>query len=767
MTPKLLAAAALLLTSFTVGVHADTSPLSHEPLSDTLVTDAISVIDPENASRPKIGLALGGGGARGLAHVGVIKVLEELRIPVDFIAGTSGGALVGGLYAAGLSAAEIEAAVLAIDWDDLFSDKPNRRVLSFRRKQDDRSDFFDFEIGFRGIIPTLPPGVIAGQKLALAFKFPQIQTTTSLDFDSLAIPYRAVATDIETGEMVVLSSGGLVRAIRASMSVPGVFTPVRMGGRLLVDGGLVRNIPVDIVEQMGADVIITSDVSDPLDATRDEDMLSMFGVAQQALRVLVRNNSSSLLSRSDVVVSVDLEGYTSADFKEAQAIILRGETSARDISDVLSRYSVPETEYLALLKRRRRNQPAPPAIDTTELANETRVLDQVIEDRLTVEPRGELDLKQLEQLDRDLGRLYGLGLFELVDFTIVDRDSQTALRIQVTEKPYGPTILRLGWEYIDDLEGHTDFGILGRATRLEMNRFGGEWRTDLRVGVSRGVVTEFYQPLEPSRTFFLAPQIGIGYSVQDIYEGTVRVAQYRVREPFAQLDAGMEFGRWAELRFGVRTGNVNTIVETGRASIPAVTKARAGWTSRLTYDLLDDPDYPTRGGSGLVRLFLARTALGSANDYDKLSLDLTHFTSFGKNTTFLTVAGGSSLGTNDPFEEQFMLGGPQSFSGLRQGQVRGEVFGVARFGYYRPIAEGIVVLGTTFYVGGTIEAGNMWASRDEASLDDLRYAGSLFLGATSIMGPIHLGYGRADDGNDTFFLTVGRMFGNYNLRPGP
>jgi NTE family protein len=493
----------------------------------------------------------------------------------------------------------------------------------------------------------------------------------------------------------------------------------------------------------------------------------LFGVAQQALKVLVRNNSTSVLSRSDVIVSVDLEGFSGVDFKDAQEIIGRGEMSARDISDELGRYSVSETAYLAFQHRYRESQPAPPAIDSTELDNETRVPDQVIESRLTVQPRGELDVEQLNQLDRDLGRLYGLGLFELVDFVVVDRGSHTALRVQVTEKPYGPTLLKLGWEYIDDLEGHNDFGILARATRLEMNRFGGEWRTDLRIGVSRGLVTEIYQPLEPSRTFFLAPQIGICYAVQDIYEGTVRVAQYRVREPFAQLDAGAQFGRWAELRVGARTGNVSTIVETGRASIPTADKTRAGWTGRLTYDLLDDPDYPTRGGSGLARLFLARSALGGADDYDKLSLDLTQFQSFGKNTTFLTVAGGSSLGTDLPFEEQFMLGGPQSFSGLRQGQARGEVFGVARLGYYRPIVEGIVIIGTTFYFGGTVEGGNIWASHDEASLDNLRYAGSLFLGATSIIGPIHIGYGRTDDGNDTFFLTVGRMFGGHDLRPGP
>jgi NTE family protein len=757
------AATALILSSPAVEAH--TSPSAGASLSDTLAAGAIPLADTKTP-RPKIGLALSGGGARTFAHIGVIKVLEELRIPVDFIAGTSGGALIGGLYASGLTAAEIEAAVLTVDWDDLFSDSPERRDLSFRRKQDERSDLFDFEIGFQGIIPTLPPGVITGQKLALALKFPQIQTTTRLDFDSLAIPYRAVATDMETGEMVVLSSGGLVHAIRASISVPGVFTPVRMGGRLLVDGGLVRNVPVDIVEHMGADIIITSDVSDPLDAARDEDILSMFDVAKGAIKILVWNNSRGVLSRSDVIVSVDLDGYTGADFKKAQAIVRRGEASAREISDALGRYSVPEAEYRAIMEQHRQSQPAPPVIDGIELVNETRVPDRAIEDRLTVEPRGALDVERLDQLDRDLGRLYGLGLFELVDFSIVDRTSHAALRIHVTEKAYGPTIMKLGWEYVDDLEGHNDFGILARVTRLEVNRLGGEWRTDMRVGGSRGIATELYQPLVPSRTFFLAPRIGIGYAVQDIYQGTVSVAQYRIREPFAQLDAGVQFGYWAELRLGVRTGKLDTVVETGRADTPVVDKTRTGWTGRFAYDLLDDPKYPTRGGSGLVKLFLARSALGGADDFDKLSLDLTHFASFGKNTTFLAVAGGSSAGTDLPFEEQFVFGGPQSFSGLRPGQERGDAFGVARVGYYRPIAEGVVVIGTTFYVGGTLETGNIWASSDEASLDDLRYAGSLFLGATSIIGPIHIGYGRASDENDTFFLTVGRMFGNYSLRPG-
>lgn len=715
------------------------------------------------SARPKIGLVLGGGGARGLAHVGTLELLEELHIPVDCIAGTSMGSIIGGLYAAGLTPEEIKSAMLSMNWDDLFQDQPPRDTQCFRRKQDDRSDFYGFVLGLRGFRPALPRGLVAGQKLTLSLKHPGLFTTSTQDFDDLPVPFRAVATDVETGELVILSKGSLVHALRASMAIPGVFNPVRLDGRLLVDGGLLRNLPIDVVKEMGADVIIAVDVGSPVEELTAENINSIFSVSQQAFNIFLKETSDRWRDQADVLLQIPLQGISAADFKMAPEIIRAGEEAAETIRSELERYSVGDDEYRTFLDRHRSGPSSYPRIDGIEVVNHSSVNDYVISRRVHVEAGKELDPVQLET---DLNRLYGLDVFELVDFGLREKNGRNTLRILAEEKLHGANVLLFGLDYFDDLEGRVDFGLLARFTRLELNRLGGEWRTDVRLGLTRGASTEWYQPLEPSRAVFLAPVASVWYDTQDIYDGDKRAAEYRVRTLCAGLDAGIQLGSIGEVRFGVRRGETQSLVISGRAGAPEETTRRGGWAGSLVYDLLDYPDLPRKGGAGAVRVFLARRDVGDDDDYDRVSVDLAQFASAGRNVFFGTFAGGSSLGSEIPFDDRFVVGGPFSFSGLKPGQARGMAFGVARLGYYRILVEGKVLVGNSIFTGGWGEAGNVWQSPGDAALDDVVYGGALVLGAATVLGPITVGYGRNEDDVDSFFLTIGRQFGNvYRGKP--
>jgi NTE family protein len=731
------------------------------PAAGSAAMDVASSTTPDTirtSSRPTIGLALSGGGARGLAHIGALKVIEELGIPIDYIAGTSMGSVIGGLYAAGLSPGEIERAMLDMDWVDVFSDRPRRSEQSFRRRQDDRSDYLDFEIGLKNLRPVLPKGLISGQKLTLAIKVPELYTPIEQDFNELPIPFRAVATDIETGEMVVLGSGSLVHAIRASISIPGVFAPVSLQGKYLVDGGVARNIPVDVVKSMGADIVIAVDVGHPVEEVTIEEIRSVLDVTRQTSYIYTQQTSQSVLTLADVLMHLRLEGFSTIDYEKTKAIIDEGEEASKLYVDMLSALSVPDSEYEAFLGRHRRGPVGPRRIDAIELDNRSRVRDSVLERRISIQPGDTLDLDRLEF---DLGRIYELGLFGVVDFEIDEREEGSVLRIMTSEKYYAPNTLNFGIDLVDDLEGRSRFCFLVRYTRLEMNRFGGEWRTDFRIGQSRELRSEWFQPLEPTRTLFVAPVLRACYDVQDIYNEGTRTAEYLARHLSAEIDFGVQIWRFGEVRFGIFASNVDRSVEAGCGDLPTGESERAGTRAQMMFDTLDDPDFPASGGALWLRLISVRSSIGGDDDYDKLALDWARFFSIGGNTGFLTLSGGSSLDTELPYEEQFLFGGPQSFSGLRYGEERGESFGVARIGYYRRIMEGMPMLGTTLYVGGWFEAGNVWMDEDDATLDELRYAGSLVLGAKTVLGPVQVGYGLSDDGDGSVFFAIGRQFGSF------
>src|SRR6186713_987586 len=305
------------------------------------------------ASRPRIGLVLSGGGARGAAHIGVLKVLEENHVPIDAIAGTSMGAVVGGLYASGLSAADIERIMTSVDWEDAFRDRPARKDLNFRRKLEDQNFLVKFPLGLKSRRFRLPRGLVQGQKLTQILRSLTLPVSQVQSFDDLAIRFRAIATDIVTGDRVVLDHGDLTTAMRASLSAPGVFSPVDSEGRMLVDGGLSSNLPVDVAREMGVDILIVVDCGFPLLERGKLD--SVATVSNQMLAILIRHNTAEqrkTLKDSDVLIDPALGDFSSLDFSQHAKAMRLGEEAARGQTQRLSALSVPPEEFQRIVDAR-------------------------------------------------------------------------------------------------------------------------------------------------------------------------------------------------------------------------------------------------------------------------------------------------------------------------------------------------------------------------------------------------------------------------------
>ena len=420
--------------------------------------------------RPKIALVLGGGGARGAAHCGVLKVLEANKVPIDFIVGTSMGSIVGGLYAAGYSPEEIEKLFNEIDWRDLLSDRPTEDVLSFRNKKDFQK-LSNLEMGIKNGKITFPRGIISGQKLDFMLHKLTIHTLDIPSFDQLRVPFRAVATDAVTGAMVVFDHGSLAESIRASMSVPGAFPPVKAGGKLLIDGFLVMNVPVQIAKQWGADIIIAVDVGAGL--MKEEQLKSLIDMTNQMINILSQKNvdeSLKLLTDRDLLIKPDLEGIGAGDFVKAPEAVKRGEAAALTQAEAIKRYAVPATEYQEFLAHQRVRDRNPIMIGFVDIAKPARVNAQMIKGQIKTQPGKPLDFDQLE---RDLTHVYAIGDFETVGFSIKEEDGHKGLVLNTQEKSWGPKYLRFGLNLQSDFGGANSYTTTLDYRHTQLNALGG------------------------------------------------------------------------------------------------------------------------------------------------------------------------------------------------------------------------------------------------------------------------------------------------------
>ncbi|HEB93342.1 MAG TPA: patatin [Gammaproteobacteria bacterium] len=708
--------------------------------------------------RPRIGLALSGGGARGLAHVGVLKVLEENHIPVDVIAGTSAGSIIAGLYAMGLSAAEIEKTILGIDWNEGFSDSSERRYRALRRKQDDLDILTTLQAGLRIDGVRLPKGLLQGQRLELLLKRITNGAEQIHDFDQLPIPFRAIATDIENGDRVVIAGGDIARAMHASMAIPGVYAPVEIAGKLLVDGGLSSNLPIKTVRDMGAEFIIAIDISTPLLAA--DELTSVLSVAEQVSSLLTQNTVAQEvkhLDTDDILITPDLKDYSAADFDRAAEIIAIGEKAARNSLGKLTRYRIDAGRYRNYRNDISHHPPLTPIIDAVVISTNSHLSQTRLANYIKLRPGDRFDRAQLKE---DISYLYGLGYFSHISYQL-DKDTddgRTNLLIDVRKKDWGPNYLRAGVTMSGDFSGSNKINLAIGLLATEVNTLGAEWETTLSFGERSGIVSEFFQPISTASDYFVATSISAQQRSVNRYRNGNTLLTARLRERQVAVDAGRQFGNRAELRVGITRLSSRADITTG-PSLPTTTREDGAYRLRFTYDTLDNPNFPHRGSYGQLFLSSSKSELGADANVDLGSLSLYKAGRWGNNILLGNISYADTINNRSSLSNLFQLGGFLNLSGYAQNELGGAYTALATLAYYRTLNHYFIKSAEIpLYIGVSIETGNVWQTRRQIGFDSLIHAGSIFIGADTYIGPIYIAYGFNSEGRQSSYLFLGRVF---------
>ncbi|HJU39370.1 MAG TPA: patatin-like phospholipase family protein, partial [Tahibacter sp.] len=704
-------------------------------------------------------LVLGGGGARGAAHIGVLKVLERERIPVDCITGTSMGAIVGGLYAAGYDADAIEVVLKGIDWKDMFRDDPPRQELPMRRKEDELRFLGGIELGLKNGSIALPRGMIQGQKLQLLLRRLLLSTGGVQTFDDLPIPFRSIATDIGNGEKVVFSDGDLAMAIRASMSVPGAFAPVRYRGRLMVDGGIVDNVPIDVARGMGGTRLIVVDVGEPL---VDEDKLnSPFSIANQMLTTLMKRETDlqlATLGDADVLIVPDLGDVGSADFQRAGEAVAAGAAGAEQLVARLRGFSVDEKTYADFSARQRQRGFDAPLVAFIDVLRGRSRTAAYVEQRLSDNVGKPLDTKTLES---DIGLAYGEGSYERITYEIAERDGKTGLAVVPVDKGWGPNFLRFGLRLSDDFAGRNSYQLIGEMNFTGLNERGGESRNRVELGRVTGLHSEFYQPFGDHGQYYVAPYLDYRANNIPITSGlreNETLAEYRRSRSIAAVELG--YTPDAAWRFAgtLEYGYDEVKRRVGTPDLPAsAAQTFGGVKLRVTRDSLDDSGFPSRGSRVDLSQEFLLPELGSDATANVIRFNWDTAFSYGANRWLLGARLHSASGDANLLSTFGSLGGLANLSGFTENQLLASQIALGRAVYYRRLTDATKLISVPVYAGASLEAGGIWDTRDEVRGSDLVGAGSLFVGIDTFLGPVFVGYGHAQGGNNSFYLTFGSL----------
>lgn len=704
----------------------------------------------------KIGLVLAGGGALGMAHVGVLKVLEEQRIPIAYVAGTSMGSIVGAAYATGQTVPEMESVLKESNWDDIFSDGVARDELPYRTKSGyNREIYGDTKISLENGRLVTPFGVVQGQRLLPVLQRLYSNAPASpADFNKFRIPLRVVAADIETGEAVVVSKGDLPTAVRASMSVPGVFAPVEMNGRLLVDGGVVNNLPMDVVRKMGATRLIVVELN--ADLKKKDELQNPLATAGQIISLLLAQNSAiqkATLTRKDILIEPDLKGYSAVDFGKAKELIQLGEDAARRVLPELKKLSVSEQEY-ARFKTAREIVSSEPVVEFITVSTDKRGADNTIEKIVQTAQGQPLDRNFL---DAKVEEIYNTGEYVSVRYDVVEQDGKTGVQISANRKRWLDDYFRFGASLQDDFQGETNYSMGGAYRVNELTSQGGWAQGEVVIGFSPKVSAEFYQPLGEGSPYFVSPRLA--YNRQTIYpmsDGEI-VAQYQRESAMAGFGVGRQLGHFGEVMAEYRAADANISRHIGDPDLPDQNFQIGEVALNLNADTADNPDFPTEGMLDRFSFVESSNALGASDNFEQFTGMVAKPFTYGRSTLLLGGDFGRSLG-NLPIYRSNAFGGFMNFSGYTQNSILASDWGIARANYYRRFSEvGSALLGLGFFVGGTVEYGTFTNNSQEIESLTGIFAGSAFLGVDSPLVPIYVGFGAAEQGERSAYFAIGRL----------
>ena len=708
----------------------------------------------DTAKRPKIGLVLEGGGALGLAHIGVITWMEEHRIPTSYVAGTSMGGLVGGMYATGLSPAEIRQLINGIDWDQVLSGVTPFPDLSFRRKQDAREVPGQLEFGLRGGL-KFPSGFNTGQEVNLVLDSVALPYSEVPTFNDLPIPFACVSTDLVSGKPHVFRDGSLAFAMRSTMSLPGIFTPVRSGKHLFADGFMLDNLPVDVAKEMGADVTLAIHLETaPLDPNTD---LSSFGVLGQSISVMSNVNVIHSMELADVLVVVPLQKYTALDYNKADAIIKLGYEAAASKATVLSAFSVSEAEweeYLAARKARRKTAPVPQFVQVVGATSPEMA--KAMEKQMAPLVGQPVEPKTINQ---DMMTIVGQGRFATATYSMTEKNGEQGLQVQAEQKSYAPPIVR-PLILIDGSQfNNVLFSIGARITFMDVGSYRSELRNDLIFGSQYELASEYYHPFTTTSNWFIAPRFGVNSQQLNIYSGNTLQASYRLRQALGGLDTGYGFGRTGEFRLGYEGGYEKITPEIGNVPTLPVTSGTTG-DARIQYQLIDvdDPVIPRAGTSLLMYTKGFNTNPAAPGPFPVSEIQAQHFFRLSAPTSiYVSAFGGSSYGykTGVP---AFSLGGSQYLVAWNTNELLTNQYFLGQIGYIRELLKLPPFLGSSVNLLGLFEVGKTYKLPNGPSPPNLPIDGAAGLLVDTIFGPVEIAGAVGNYGHARFFFRIGRTF---------
>ncbi|HJV27053.1 MAG TPA: patatin-like phospholipase family protein [Aromatoleum sp.] len=708
--------------------------------------------------RPQgVALVLSGGGARGVAHVGVLKVLEDMRIPVDCIVGTSMGAIVGGAYASGMSLPDMVREINAVDWGSMFSNNVPREDQPFRDKQDAARNRSAIVMGYGDGRLLLPQSAISGQAMDRFLTRLAGGADVLPSFDTLSLPFRAVATDLESGAEVLLDKGPLWRAMRASMAVPGVFLPIENNDRLLVDGGLVMNLPVDEGRRLCGGRVIAVNLGTP-PQLRDR-LLTATDIVLQAINLALEQNVRQQIEHlgpDDALVQVELGDITSRDFDRALETVPYGTIAALKQSASLARFSVDAETYAKWQAQRqqRRNQPAP-VVDSIAIQGLKVVPERLFGATLSQKTGEPLDTAKLET---DIGQIYSRGDFDRLRYSVLRDGPRATVQLEADEKASGPNLLRFGGGVTADFEGDSTLGVYAGFSRRWLNTRGARWDVDMQLGTTNRIRSELYQPLDLDSGWFVAPSVELFNRVLPIFVDGRKLSENKERGGVLGLDLGYEMGMWGELRAGLRRGERKSEVVSGPVLYPERTVADGSMQLGAVIDRLDSPFFPRHGYAARLRGEVHDPSLGDDHHYLFTELDGDAAMSLGANVLRLRGLFTGSPDRDLPEVGRTQLGGPFRLSGYRYGEVAGDQVALATASYYRLITRLPDSVGRGVYAGATAEWADVRNYGAALTPDPgRRRAMSLFLGADTVLGPLYLGASYLPElGEMRYYLQIGQ-----------
>lgn len=712
---------------------------------------------PAGSSRPKTALVLSGGGARGLAHVGVFKALEKMRVPYDCIAGTSMGAIAGGSFATGISTEEAEKKVVEADWGAIFSDKPVRSDIPYFRKYEDYKPYFDFTLTLDDFKLKTPRNFVGVQKIGLFFR-ELTGAESSSDFDNLPVPYRAVGTDIIDGHAIIIRDGTVAEAMRASMTVPGVFPPISYKGHMLVDGGLSKNLPVSVGRELcgpGSRVIAVNVSTPSLKAT---DLKSFLSIAEQTINIGMQRNMNEELANigsGDVLLVPRLEKFTSADFTSVKELIKVGEEVVAEHADELQGFAVSEEEYAVWKAAVEARKKPDPIVRSVKMADMKWVNPEVMRDLLNVKTGESFDM---EALHKNIDRVYARGDFASVSYDLInDGHGHADVVVSPNEKD-GRDFVRFGLSLYSDFQGDSSFNAVVSLRRAWLNRLDAEWRTDLQVGQDNVLYSEWYQPATLESAFFVAPYVLFLDQYRDVYLEDVAKLRYQYGQLGGGFELGSVFGRWGEVRVGLTRSKIRTQSET-IIVVPDENFEQGGYTLRTIYDQLDNTHFPHQGSSVKLTLFKSSPGMGADTNYERYDFRALKAFTWSRNTVLAMVRASGAGDTELPFYDEFSLGGIFNLSAYPKGYFLGERMAYGSLLTYRRFSDMPTGLGRGIYGGLQLEVARMGRVNDAfPPMDGAATSVNAYLAADTVLGPFYLMGSYGDTDQSAIYMALGVSF---------